>query len=392
MLTAMFDFDETVGRSGAGSRRQVLRGAIGSAAAVLAGTAARGETRAHPSSSYCVESFEQEMLTLINQHRAANGRGALRLGQNIGAAAQHHSADMADRNYFSHTTAGTGEGPSQRMIAHGYPANTTWWGENIYAGYGTQNGVDLGSAQAAFNAWKNSSGHNANMLNPNYTVIGIDRSSNPNSTYKNYWTTDFGGAADAAAVTCGVTPPPTGPVRLTIVGWRQSSNSTGGSLTYDGNATSAWRTSSSTTRPSSAWVRWDLGSVQSIGEIRWQFSQVGNADQFTIQVSNDAVTWQTLATRTNAPAAGAWETLATSASGRYVRFYFTNPNRDTRLGYVSEVQFYGPATTTTVRSESRDGADFALVPAISSESAGGGSGGRKRKKSKKRGNGKKKRG
>jgi uncharacterized protein YkwD len=394
MLTAMFDVDDTK-RPNAGSRRRLLGGLLGGAAAI-AGLAPRTTTEAHPSSSYCVESFEQEMLTLINSHRAANGRGQLKLGQNIGAAAQHHSADMADRNYFSHTTAGSGEGPSQRMIAHGYPANMTWWGENIYAGYGIQNGVDLGSAQAAFTAWKNSAGHNANMLNPNYTTIGIDRSSNPNSQYRNYWTTDFGGAADAPAIVCGgTTPPPsTTPVRLTIVGHRQSSNSTGGGLAYDGNPTSAWRSQSGA--PSSAWVRFDLGSAHALSEIRWQFSQIGNADQFTVQVSSDAATWQTLATRTNAPAAGAWETLATTATGRYVRFTFANPNRDNRIGYLSEVQVYGPSTSGVTSQRERGDADFALVPAISSENAGGrGPSGRGRKdrrrkgKNKKRGNGKK---
>ena len=373
-----------------GSRRNVLRGAIGSAAALVAVAVPRVSTLAHPASDYCVESFEQDMLTLINNHRAANGRGQLRLGQNIGAAAQHHSADMANRNYFSHTTQGSGEGPAQRMIAHGYQANTTWWGENIYAGYGIQNGVDLGSAQAAFNAWKNSSGHNANMLNPNYTVIGIDRSSNASSQYRNYWTTDFGGASDAAAVSCGGTnPPPSTPVQLTIVGNQRSSNSTGSALPYDGDPSTSWR--STNTTPSSAWVRFDLGSARRLSEIRWQFSRIGNADQFTIDVSSDGASWQTLATRTNAPSAGSWQTLATTATGRYVRFTFANPNRDGRVGYLSEVQLYGPSTSGTLRSESRGDADFALVPAISSENAGGGNS-RKRKnrrKGRKKGGGRK---
>ena len=207
--------------SSASSRRQVLRALLGSAAAALVGAAARDTTLAHPAAEYCADSPEQEFLRLINDYRAANGRGALSLGQRIGAAAQHHSADMANRNYLSHTTQGTGEGPRERMVAHGYPANTTYWGENIYAGYGTQNGVDLASAPGAFNWWKNSPGHNANMLNANYRVIGIDRTSNPNSQYRNYWTTNFGGVADQVATLCGTSNPPPATTQLAVVGHGQ---------------------------------------------------------------------------------------------------------------------------------------------------------------------------
>jgi hypothetical protein len=273
------------------------------------------------------------------------------------------------------------------MVAHGYPANTTWWGENIYAGYGVQNGVDLGGAQAAFTWWRNSSGHNANMLNSHYTVIGIDRASNPNSQYRNYWTTDFGGANDTAATLCGGGAPPPTTGRLTIVAHAQSSNSTGARYAYDGNPGTVWRTNTSGV-PSSAWVRFDLGGSRAISEIRWQFSQAGSADQFSIQVSTNGASWQTLATRGNTNAAGAWQTLATNASTRYVRFLFANPNRDRRLGYLSEVEIHGPATSLTAADASEGGADQATTAPITSEDPGAreptGGNTRKRKQDKKR--------
>ena len=352
------------------TRRRVLQALLGSAAA-LAGVAPRRFAWAHSAAEYCADTPEQEFLTLINNYRAANGRGTLSMGQRIGAAAQHHSADMANRNYLNHTTLGTSEGPRERMVAHGYPANTTYWGENIYAGYGVQNGVDLSSAQGAFNWWKNSPGHNANMLNPNYRVIGIDRTSNPNSQYRNYWTTDFGGVSDQAATRCGSTPPPPStPTVLAIVGHSQSSNSNTGRYAYDGNPTTIWR--STNTTPGSAWVRFDLGGARTISEIRWQFSQTGSADQFAIEASSDGASWQTLATRGNASAAGAWQTLATTASARYVRFTFANPNRDRRLGFLSEVQIVGTPTAARraeVAAVGRgdDDARQAGPPAVSSE-------------------------
>lgn len=136
-------------------------------------------------------------------------------------------------------------------------------------------------------------------------------------------------------------PEPTLP-SLGVVGHKQSSNSTGAALASDGDPATAWRTTAASI-PSSAWVRFDLGKKLSIAEIRWQFSQVGFADQFKVQVSSDAVTWKTLATRGNAAAAGTWETLATTVSARYVRFNFSNPNKDATLGYLSEVRIFGPA-------------------------------------------------
>jgi uncharacterized protein YkwD len=372
-------FDRAAQRLGTGSRRSVLCGLLGAAAATLAGMAPRGAALATSVSGYCAEGFEQEFLTLINDYRAATCRGRWSLGQSNSAAAQLQSADMANRNYFSHTTLGTGEGPSQRMIAHSYPANTTWWGENIYAGYGVQNGVDLGSAQAAFTAWKNSASHNANMLNAHYVVIGIDRTSNPNSQYRNYWTTDFGGVTDQAATICGSggggTPPAN--VQLAIVGRQQSSNSTGAANATDGNATTAWRTKKSSTRPTSAFIRFDLGQTRTLAEIRWQFSKIGFADQFTIEVSTNGSSWQTLATRGNAPAVGAWQVLPASASARYVRFSFANPNGDTQLGWLSEAQIFGPGTaarTASADSSSEGGtegdAQQALVPPVTSEDVG----------------------
>ena len=50
--------------------------------------------------------------------------------------------------------------------------------------------------------WRESAGHNANMLNPNLVAIGIARVFNDESTYGWYWTTEFGGEDD------GFSPPP----------------------------------------------------------------------------------------------------------------------------------------------------------------------------------------
>jgi uncharacterized protein YkwD len=143
----------------------------------------------------CLNTQEAEFLRLINSYRASKGLPALKASKALNVASFHHSKDMAVRKYFSHTTKSpllsgqSGSSPWARMADAGY-GYSTYKGENIAAGQTT--------AQAVFNAWKNSSGHNANMLNPNFKVIGIGMAVVSGSPYGTYWTTDFGGVVDVA--------------------------------------------------------------------------------------------------------------------------------------------------------------------------------------------------
>src|SRR5215216_208464 len=85
--------------------------------------------------AYCASSVEVQFLNRINRYRRQHNKSNLRMSQTIGAAARHHSEDMADRNYTSHYTKGSGDGPDDRMRAHGYPyIGSTTWGENIFWG------------------------------------------------------------------------------------------------------------------------------------------------------------------------------------------------------------------------------------------------------------------
>ena len=148
---------------------------------------------------------ETAFLAIINDYRAANGLGTLSLNTQLGDSARWMSTDMAGKNYWPDASycAQFGQGahcdslgrdPFQRMADFGYTYNT-WKGENLAAGADT--------AQGAFELWRNSPGHNANMLRAEFTVIGIARAYGPGTTYGWYWTTDFGGQ--------GETPPPAAP-------------------------------------------------------------------------------------------------------------------------------------------------------------------------------------
>jgi F5/8 type C domain len=124
----------------------------------------------------------------------------------------------------------------------------------------------------------------------------------------------------------------------------RSSNSAEGSshLTLDGKTDTAWQTAM-TVAPYSGWTAYDLGDKVPLGEIRWKFSKLGFADKFDVQVSDDGTHWKTLAKATNATKADTWVKLSTKVSTRYVRLYFSNPNKDANVGFVSEIRFYPPA-------------------------------------------------
>ncbi len=153
------------------------------------------------SQAEAMDSEETTFLAMINQYRAANGLGSLSLNSKLNDAARWMAQDLAAHSYFSHTDS-LGRDPFQRMDNFGYDYNT-WRGENLVAG--------TEMAQASMDMWKASPGHNANMLNVNYTVIGIARAYGPASPFGWYWATEFGGEADPAPPAAPPPPPPATP-------------------------------------------------------------------------------------------------------------------------------------------------------------------------------------
>jgi uncharacterized protein YkwD len=142
-------------------------------------------------SDYSLDSQEQAFLTLINNYRAQNGRAALSTSSDLNRSSTWLATDMATKGYFSHTDS-LGRSPSTRAQNCGYGSGA---GENIAAG------TSWDTAQEVFDAWKGSSGHNANMLNSGYKQIGIARHYNANSPYKWYWVTDFGTLSGSGGAT-----------------------------------------------------------------------------------------------------------------------------------------------------------------------------------------------
>jgi uncharacterized protein YkwD len=131
---------------------------------------------------YSPDREERAFLDLINNYRRKKGVGKLSLQNQLGAAAEHHSEDMANKNYFSHKLS-NGDSPEKNIERFGY-TNWSYVGENIAAGYET--------AKAVMKAWKSSPEHDRNMRNKNFTEIGIGRAYDKRSKYGWYWTTTFG--------------------------------------------------------------------------------------------------------------------------------------------------------------------------------------------------------
>lgn len=106
---------------------------------------------------------EKEVFNLINQQRQNNGLPALKVDEEVQRVARIKAQDMVNKNYFSHTSPTYGS-PFDMLKSFKVSYKTA--GENI-AGNSTNSG--------AVNAWMNSSGHKANILNNsfNYTGIGV---------------------------------------------------------------------------------------------------------------------------------------------------------------------------------------------------------------------------
>ena len=173
-----------------GKGQRALRSFITVAfAAVTIATALLG-TIAQPSRAATLDTFENDLVAQVNQFRASRGLSTLVVSDTLTAAAKWMSTDMAVEDYFAHTSL-DGRTPTQRMADAGYPASTTWTGEDLAAGYT--------SARDVLSGWIDSPTHYAVLTNPVYRAIGVGRSYSVSSTYQWYWDADFGGIVDAAA-------------------------------------------------------------------------------------------------------------------------------------------------------------------------------------------------
>ena len=119
--------------------------------------------------------FEQQVVELTNVERAKAGLAPLKADAELSRVAREKSRDMAGSGYFDHNSPTYGS-PFDMMRAYGISYRTA--GENIAKGQRTPAEV--------VNAWMNSQGHRENIMNPNFTHIGVGFVENGN-----HWTQMF---------------------------------------------------------------------------------------------------------------------------------------------------------------------------------------------------------
>ena len=129
---------------------------------------------------------EQAFLATINGYRAQYGLAPLSVSTNLNRSATWMANDLATSGRWSHTDS-LGRTFDVRIRDCG---GWSWSGENLASGQ------PVATAGAAFELWRTSASHNANMLNAAYRQIGIARVYNPSSPYGWYWATDFSTSHD----------------------------------------------------------------------------------------------------------------------------------------------------------------------------------------------------
>ncbi|KPB06498.1 CAP domain-containing protein [Bacillus sp. CHD6a] len=122
-----------------------------------------------------VSEFEKKVVELTNAEREKQGLAPLQLDEELSKVAKEKSKDMQKNNYFSHNSPTYGS-PFDMMKQFGVEYRTA--GENIAQGQQ--------SSEEVVNAWMNSEGHRANIMNENFTHIGVGHVEEGN-----YWTQMF---------------------------------------------------------------------------------------------------------------------------------------------------------------------------------------------------------
>jgi uncharacterized protein YkwD len=112
--------------------------------------------------------LERNLRAKINTYRANKGLRKLSVVRPLQTAAAKHALNMANNGYFSHNWSSGAR--YSRWIRWYWPGSGygSWSaGENLYwAAPGT-------TASAVLRGWKNSSGHNANLLRSSWRNVGL---------------------------------------------------------------------------------------------------------------------------------------------------------------------------------------------------------------------------
>ncbi len=117
--------------------------------------------------------YVDEIVTLVNQAREKEGLQPLMLDPQLRKGAQVRAAECV--KVFSHTRP---DGTSYKTAISEAGVVSKYTGENVACGHS--------SPQQVVKAWLNSPGHRDNILNSNFTKIGVGLEKNIGNGYKGY--------------------------------------------------------------------------------------------------------------------------------------------------------------------------------------------------------------
>ncbi|MEP1199604.1 CAP domain-containing protein [Tateyamaria sp.] len=172
--------------------------------------------------------LERQMLELINQERTSRGLDPLALELRLNDASEDHSEWIDDTRNFSHTGV-DGSSPGDRIVDAGFTLSGNWtWGENI--AYQSERGAP-GIADDVIDlhtSLMNSPGHRANILNPDFELIGIGIEVGDGRGFDAVYVTQNFARTSAPVQIDSVTPPPVEPGTVLIGGTAGNDRLSGG--------------------------------------------------------------------------------------------------------------------------------------------------------------------
>ncbi|MEH6852908.1 CAP domain-containing protein, partial [Bacillus pseudomycoides] len=120
------------------------------------------EAKKQENKSHVLNAFEKRVAELVNVERAKAGLSPLQIDTELSKVARIKSEDMLKNNYFDHNSP-VYNSPFDMMTRFGISYSAA--GENIAKRQQTPEEV--------MDAWMHSSGHRANILNGDFTYIGV---------------------------------------------------------------------------------------------------------------------------------------------------------------------------------------------------------------------------
>lgn len=179
--------DSSLGGDTSVPRDTVASNAPRTVASLETDKAPKGSFERAPRGSLADRDYSQTNLNpefardVINQYRAEHGLKPLKLNAQLTEAAKAHSRDLAKWDRISHYGS-DGSNPWDRVKRSGFKARLA--AENVGTGQ-----ADFGEVMKG---WKESPGHNKNLLLSDAEYMGIALVSDPKTEFKAFWTLVLG--------------------------------------------------------------------------------------------------------------------------------------------------------------------------------------------------------